>query len=509
MCFKSILFYHKPTPNTLSPTSTMLSDLNLDQIIKTVISYKKDFDIEKFFYIPLDDATSITYRQEVINDLQNDDFFLKVDDFCQKMLKTKRQQKFIEQFDVEIYKKSWFFQMVVDYTKAILEFLKVLNDANLTSKGFKLLNEYILSFTNSTLYKSMQNDMHSLQKELNSIIYDITIDGLTIKVKRYEDEKDCSQKVKELFEKFAQDDAKDEVECHYEKNRGTNHINAKILQFVGKLYPETFKKLDNFCATFENIVDETILTFTEEVEFYIAYLLYINDIKKPHLCFSNAKVQTQTKEVEIKDGFDLALAYKLSSKNRQIVTNDYTFKNGKRIMIVSGANQGGKSTYARAFGQIAYITKLGLLVPAKDATIFLYDNVFTHFEKEEHVYSLQSKLQEDLQRVHDMLDLATPKTLIILNEIFSSTSLQDALYLSKEIIKKIDKLDAFCIWVTFIEELNNTSDKTLSMVSVIDKNDIDKRTYKIIEKQPEGKAYAYSIAKKYHLGYEQILERIK
>ncbi|MCF6173760.1 MAG: hypothetical protein L3J44_08285, partial [Campylobacteraceae bacterium] len=104
---------------------------------------------------------------------------------------------------------------------------------------------------------------------------------------------------------------------------------------------------------------------------------------------------------------------------------------------------------------------------------------------------------------------ATTRSIIILNEIFSSTSLQDAIFLSEKIMEKLDKLDSLCIWVTFIEKVNSMSDKTLSMISDINKLDIEHRTYKIIRKEADGLAYAKSIAAKYHLNYEQILQRIK
>ena len=506
--FYSILFDKKTKTDTYSPDSTLLIDTNLDQVIKSVVSYKKDFDIEHFFYLLCDDIQTIDYRQNVIQDLLRDRFYIKVDEFSQKMLKTKRYRQIIKKFDEEIYKKSWFFQMVVDFNKALLEFLSLLNKAKITSKGFTLLKEHIANYIKSDDFIFMQKEMYSLKEELSAITYDITIDGLTFKVKRYEDEEDYTKEIDKLFEKFNQNEEDEKIECHYEKNRGTNHVNAKILDFVSKLYPQTFGKLDNFYKKYSDIIDETILTFANEVEFYISYLNYIEDIREEATDFCLPKLQTQEKRVEIKDGFDLALAYNLSQKGKKTVTNDYIFKNSKRIMIVSGANQGGKSTYARAFAQIIYLSKLGLLVPAKEADIFLFDKIFTHFEKEEKVYSLKSKLQEDLSRVHQMLLSSTPRTLIILNEIFSSTSFQDALFLSREIIKKIDKLDAFCIWVTFIEELNQMSDKCISMVSQVDTDNINKRTYKILPKKADGKAYAASIADKYHLNYEQILKRI-
>ena len=178
-------------------------------------------------------------------------------------------------------------------------------------------------------------------------------------------------------------------------------------------------------------------------------------------------------------------------------------------MVVTGANQGGKSTFARAFGQINYLSKLGLPVPAYSAKLFLIDSIFTHFEKEENISTLSSKLQEDLVRIHAIFEKATPKSLVILNEIFSSTSLQDAIFLSKKIMNRIDELDLFCVWITFIYKINEMSSKTVSLTSVVNDEDISKRTYKIIKKDSDGLAYAQSIAKKYHLSYEQILQRIE
>ncbi len=509
MQFHSILFDNEVKIDSHTSDTTLLNDTNLDQIIKTVISYRKDFDIEYFFYILCDDIKTINYRQNIIKDLQRDNFYIKVDKFSQKMVKTKRYRQIIKKFDEEIYKKSWFFQMAVEYSEAILAFLDLLNKADINSTGFTLLKEYITNYIKRDIFISMQKDINILKENLAYITYDITIDGLTFKVKRYEDEEDHAKVIKKLFKKFEKNEEDEKIECHYEKNRGTNHVNAKILEFVSKLYPKAFSQLDNFYKKYNDIVDENILRFAKEVQFYISYLIYIQDLQDKGCEFCLPKIQTQDKNITVKDGFDLALAHKLNKLDKKIVTNDYLFVNGKRIMVVSGANQGGKSTYARAFAQIAYIAKLGLLIPAKEAKIFLFDKIFTHFEKEERVYSLKSKLQEDLTRVHHILLSSTPKTLIILNEIFSSTSLQDAIFLSRQIIKRIDKLDAFCIWVTFIDELSQMSDKTVSLVSQVDTNDINKRTYKILPKKADGKAYAASIADKYHLNYEQIIKRIK
>ena len=504
MRFYSILFDKNKRAKELSSSLDFYRDLNLDQIIDTAVSYKKEYDFKKFFYTPLDNIETITYRQEIIKDLQNDEFYIRVDEFCQEMLEIEKYQKLIKELDYDVYKNSWFLQMALVYVSALESFYDSLKSVDLHSKGLLLFREFLKTYLQSDEFKSLRSDMQSLKKQFDSIIYDITIDGLTFKVKRYEGEEDYTQKIKKVFKRFEQDDV-NETKSQFDKNRGMNHVNAKILEFVAKLYPKIFATLREFCDKYENFIDKTFQTFAGEVEFYISYLSYISQIKE-RFCFP--QISGENKSIRVMGGFDLALAYSLVFEKKKVVTNDYALEKQERIMIVSGANQGGKSTFSRAFGQINYLASLGLPVPANEAKLFLVTRVFTHFEREEHIGNLHSKLQEDLVRIHKILESATPKSLVILNEIFSSTSLKDAIYLSKKIMEKIVDLDLFCIWVTFIEELNNLNKKTVSMVSLIDANDIENRTYKIIKKESDGLAYAKSIAKKYRLSSEQILKRI-
>jgi DNA mismatch repair ATPase MutS len=219
-------------------------------------------------------------------------------------------------------------------------------------------------------------------------------------------------------------------------------------------------------------------------------------------------VSEHSKTIHAQGAFDLALAKKLVPEGSTVVTNDFVLTDRDRVLVVTGPNQGGKTTFARTFGQLHYLASLGLPVPGERAQLFLPDRIFTHFEKEEDLATLRGKLEDELVRVHDILQQATEHSILIMNESFTSTTLADALFIGTAVLTRVIEMDPLCVYVTFVDELASLSATTVSMVATVLPDNPATRTYKVVRKPADGRAYAAALAEKYGLTAESLRERV-
>jgi len=338
-------------------------------------------------------------------------------------------------------------------------------------------------------------------------MYTIHIHSNHIKVSRYESEADYAADVEDTFQKFKLGAVKD-YRVKYREWEDMNHVEAAILDRVALLYPDIFLALDTYCDRHRDYLDRTIADFDREIQFYVAYLEYMHRFEPAGLQFCYPRVSDQSKETYAGQTFDLALADKLIPQQSTVICNDFSLKHPERIFVVTGPNQGGKTTFARTFGQLHYLASIGCPVPGVTAQLFLFDALLTHFERAEDLSTLRGKLEDELVRIHEILMLATPRSIIIMNEIFTSTTLRDALILGTTVLRRIMDLDALSVCVTFVDELAALSASTVSLVSMVAPDDPTVRTYKIVRKPADGHAYAAAIAQKYGLSYERLRERI-
>ena len=509
MAFQSVLYNHiddHVKQENINPPDIFV-DLNLDQVIEAITSRKQDYNLKPFFYSPLSEIETVEYRQEVFRDLENELVFKSIKVFAEKMVLVRRYLNMIEKLYFKYHQEGWFLEAADVYCEAISSLTNDLNGMDIKSKALVDFLAYLNEYVSSQKFISLRAETHDRKTDLSGIQYSVIIKGNWVRVRKYESEIDYSIEVERTFEKFKQGEVKN-YRIDLVVASGMNHVTAKILECVAKLYPDIFNELDTYFQRHNGFADETILIFDRQIQFFVSYLEFIENIKSKDLEFCYPKVSTKEKNVHAQQTFDIALANKRLYDSSPVICNDFYLEGKERVIVVSGPNQGGKTTFARMFGQLHYLASLGCPVPGKDVKLFFYDRIFTHFEKEEDIQNLRGKLQDDLVRIHSVLEQATSDSVIIMNEIFTSTTLKDAIFLSKEIMEKIIKLDALCVCVSFIDELSTLSEQTVSMVSTVVPENPTQRTFKIIRMPADGLSYAIYIAEKHHLTYNMIKERI-
>jgi DNA mismatch repair protein MutS len=507
--FPSILFERRddrPDEERLEAPACF-ADLNLDQIVDTITAGRDEYHLKPFFYAPLTTTSAIQYRHDVMRDLEHDALFESVRSFSQRM---RAMREHLTEADKRYYrrqKQAWFLDAVGIYCDAVRRLAQDLGHTAVSSRGFAAIRDYLRRYADSDRLTALAAEVEAIKADLSAIRYCLLIQDNSIKVRRYEDEADYSIDVLQTFERFKQGAVTDYT-VTYALGRDMNHVEAQVLDFVAQLNPDVFRRLDEFVAQHGDFQDEAVRVFDREIQFYVAYRDYVDAFRRAGLRTCYPRVSTD-KDVYNHEGYDFALAHTLIADHAPVVCNDFYLRGAERIIVVSGPNQGGKTTFARAFGQIHYLASLGCPVAGRDAHTFLFDRLFTHFEKEEDIANLRGKLEDDLVRIHDILTRATPASIIIMNEIFTSTTLQDAVVLSRRIMDAVVRLDALCVCVTFIDELASLGDQTVSMVSTVVPEDPAQRTYKIVRQRADGLAYAISVAEKHRLTYERLKERLR
>jgi DNA mismatch repair protein MutS len=145
----------------------------------------------------------------------------------------------------------------------------------------------------------------------------------------------------------------------------------------------------------------------------------------------------------------------------RFVPNDITFEQGEVVRVITGPNMSGKSTYLRQAALIALMAQIGSFVPATSAKIGLVDRIFTRIGAQDEIHAGQSTFMVEMIEVANILHHATPRSLLILDEIGRGTSTYDGVSIAWAVVEYIHnhpQIHAKTLFATHYHELTQLAD---------------------------------------------------
>lgn len=190
--------------------------------------------------------------------------------------------------------------------------------------------------------------------------------------------------------------------------------------------------------------------------------------------------------------YDVCLALAMKQK---IVGNDLQADH-KDLVMITGANQGGKSTFLRSLGLAQLMMQCGMFVSATEFNANLCSGVFTHYKREEDVTMKSGKLDEELSRMSDIADRISPDAMVLFNESFAATNEREGSEIGRQIINALLEKKIKVFFVTHLFELAN-SFFVRKMNNAIflraERKSGGRRTFKLFEGEPLQTSYGEDV----------------
>ncbi len=503
------ILYPGPAPAELAEDPAYFHDLHLDDVVRAVTSGRDRYRLEPFLRARCPDTACIAYRQAVFRDLEDEPTAAAVRAFASGMEEVRRCLERLCKIHYVHEGGWWFLQAGLAYCNAVTGLRDGLGARPLRSMALLGLRQVLDDYTASASFRDLDRDAAAVANGLAAIRYRLRIAGPRVAVGRVApDAPDYGAEVLATFERFRQGDGR-EYRFKFSERPELNHVEAAVADRVALLFPAEFAALAAFSERHAAFTDSHVERFDREVQFYLGFMGHMLLARRAGGGFCYPDVADGGGEASVEGAFDLALAARLATGGRLVVVNDVELRPPERILVVTGPNQGGKTTLARTVGQLFHLAALGVPVPGRRARFPLVDGIYTLFEREETVEDLVSKLEDDLRRVRDILARITDRSLVVMNETFSSTTVADQSFINRRVLEAVAEAGAWCVTVTFLDELASLTPATVSMVSTVDPDEPARRTFRIVRRHADGRAYALAIAEKHRLTYPQVVARAR
>ena len=278
-------------------------------------------------------------------------------------------------------------------------------------------------------------------------------------------------------------------------------INLSLSDAICRLYSDKVAQIEYEIAKYADVDFYEPTAYISEIKFFLEIHSLIQRAAKIGVPHTIAKIANVPQYIA-RELYDISL---LAKNCETIIPNNADFTEKEAFCFLLGANGGGKTTYLRALGINLVLFLAGCPIFAKEAEIYPFDIVLSHFPKDER-FDNTGRLEEERKRTEEMLNMAENKVaFLFFNETFSGTDDKRGFEFLTDTVEKLASTNRFGLYVTHFHEVMSLDYPVLS--AEVDTSDANKRTFRIVRSKGSASSYAADILKKYRLDKDSLDSR--
>ncbi|MEF3303011.1 MutS-related protein [Paenibacillus sp. GYB003] len=531
-------------------TEQCAGDLGIERIVQELCINQKYFEtIKKWLLNLCDDPSVIRYRLDIMEDFSR---LPELADECEKLLPLLHKLDVLHESKTlsgaePLRKIAWQLEALEGYVRCVSG-LKAVSErfgGMVRSNGLRRLFESVDRLTEDETFRSLAASVPDYRQKLqnmSSITLGVNLDHelkpaeaiiLSMESKPFKNKK--RSVLTSLLGMKTVDEPYDGV-SPFQPIGKLSHpaLDTALLQSLDAIFTDALQPIGHAIKRYIDVNVPAITGLEPEIGFYVGAVKFAALLASVGMPVCKPEIAPAEDRIcRIGNMYDIMLAIGLTRRHpgidlsNTIVPSDADFGDRGRIFILTGPNQGGKTTYTRAVGICQVLFQAGVFVPGTDARISPVDGLFAHFSEEEKPNILSGRLAEESRRLAEIFAGATRHSLILLNESLSSTSSRDSLHLAKDVVKGMRVLGCRAVYATHLLELAAGADAVnaevpgdsllISMVAGVERETAEeiaassaaKRTYKIKPGPPNEVSYAKDIARLHGISFEQIIDTLK
>ncbi len=487
-----------PAENDIeAETPAFFADLNLDRILGRVTDGWGDDLIKLYARFPATKEDE-DYRRAVYKDIKKEEICSALTEYYrhirERRVFAERRNKAYE----PVQQQVWYLREAYSYIFSIETLNTKLKEAGLTSEGMKGLSALLSSCVSEADYLQLKEEATILWKELSSFRVILSYEKNRFTLAEGKGEGEYEQFLAECFPGETR-----ELRSPYIDTEYYSKLEEEIVKLFRKKHKIFFKRLETFCAQHPVYLQEAMAVIEGQLPYYLAYASFqrMMESKGFRMCTPTAS-EDSLRATKL---YDLALALTNMESGKEVVPNGLELAPEESFFVLTGPNQGGKTTYGRSLGQLVWFSKMGLDVPAESAEVPCYSNLWTHFSVEESAETGRGKLMDELVRLKPIMEKDQEGAFVVINELFTTAANYDAIEMGKRVLEYLIGRKCKGIYVTHLGELSASCEGVVSLRATL--NEKHEQTYRIERSEAFEADGTNRLVLKYRLTYDQLKER--